>query len=149
MPNSQKFQNIAETIASECLAVRVRILNRVITAIYDDLLRPLGLTVNQFNMLAAITKMQKPTAKSVARILKMETSTVSRNLERMRNQGWITIRAQNGRTQELGITQEGARIMENAFPVWRKAQSRAQVILRKEGCSMLDEIVAGIWAKAD
>jgi DNA-binding MarR family transcriptional regulator len=147
MPISQKPQRIADTIATECLAVRVRILNRVITAIYDDLLRPVGLTVNQLNMLAAISKTQKPTAKSVARILKMETSTVSRNLERMRNQGWITIRRQDGRKQELGITKVGSRRMENALPAWRKAQARAQNIIGKEGYSMLDEIVENIWDK--
>jgi DNA-binding MarR family transcriptional regulator len=149
MPISQKLQNIADTIATECLAVRVRILNRVITTIYDDLLRPFGLTVNQLNMLAAITKIQKPTAKSVARILKMETSTVSRNLERLRNQRWITIRGQDGRTQELGITKEGSRRMEKALPAWRKAQARAQAIFGTEGCSMLDEIVEIIWARAE
>jgi DNA-binding MarR family transcriptional regulator len=148
MPTSQKLQKIADTIATECLAVRVRILNRVITAIYDDLLRPFGLTVNQFNMLAAISKIRKPTAKSVARILKMETSTVSRNLERMKNQGWITIRGQDGRTQELGITSGGARRLEKAFTAWRKAQARTQAILQKEGSSMLNAIVESIWAKA-
>ena len=32
-----------DTIARECIAVRVRMLNRIITGIYDDALRPLGL----------------------------------------------------------------------------------------------------------
>ncbi len=31
-----------ETIASECLAVRIRLLNRTVTNIFDDDLRPLG-----------------------------------------------------------------------------------------------------------
>ena len=31
-----------DTIINECIAVRVRLLNRVVTKIFDDSLRPLG-----------------------------------------------------------------------------------------------------------
>ena len=36
-----------ETISKTCIAVRLRLLNRVITNFYDDALRPLGLKVSQ------------------------------------------------------------------------------------------------------
>jgi DNA-binding MarR family transcriptional regulator len=144
MPTSQKLEMIASTISSECLAVRVRMLNRVITAVYDDILRPFGITVNQLNMLVVIIKIPKPTAKSIARILKMETSTVSRNLERMKRQGWLTVRGQNGRIQELGITKEGAKLMEKALPAWRKAQTRIKGILGRKELSKLFEIADSI-----
>ena len=144
MPTSRKLQLIADTIAGDCIAVRVRTLNRVITTVYDHLLRPLGLTINQLNMLVVIIKVSKPTAKSIARILKMETSTVSRNLERMRNQGWLTVRGQKGRTQELGITPKGADLMAKAVQAWRKAQDRAQIILGQKDFAMLFQISDGI-----
>lgn len=146
MPTSRKLQLIADTIAGECIAVRVRTLNRVITTVYDDLLRPLGLTINQLNMLVVIVKVQKPTAESIAPILKMETSTVSRNLERMKKQGWLTVRAQNGRRQQLEITPKGARLMERAIQVWRKAQARTQIILGKKNIAMLSQILDSIKA---
>ena len=46
----------ADRIGSECLAVRIRLLNRTITGIYDDALRPLGVTAGQLNALVVVTK---------------------------------------------------------------------------------------------
>jgi hypothetical protein len=50
----------SKRIARECIAVRVRLLNRVITSLYDDALRPLGITVSQLNLLVAICRMEQP-----------------------------------------------------------------------------------------
>ncbi|MBV8127915.1 MAG: hypothetical protein JO114_09705 [Planctomycetaceae bacterium] len=44
----------AELIAGECLGVRVRTLNRALTALYDETLRPHGLRVGQLNLLVAV-----------------------------------------------------------------------------------------------
>jgi DNA-binding MarR family transcriptional regulator len=145
MPNLKKLQIAADLIADECISVRVRMLSRVITAIYDDAFRSTGLTANQFNMLVVMIKMKKPTAKSVARMLKMETSTVSRNLERMMKRGWLTIQAQDGRRQELGVTKKGIQLVEKALPAWRKAQARAQAVLGKKEFSTLTQITEVLW----
>ena len=45
-----------ETISKTCIAVRLRLLNRVITNFYDDALRPLGLKVSQLNLLVVAAK---------------------------------------------------------------------------------------------
>ena len=51
------MQAMIDEIAGECIAVRMRMLNRVITNIYDDALRPLDLKVSQMNILVAAAKM--------------------------------------------------------------------------------------------
>ena len=43
-----------ETIASECLAVRIRLLNRTVTNIFDAALRPLKVKVSQLNVLMVV-----------------------------------------------------------------------------------------------
>ena len=53
---TQSRQPAADLIAGECLAVRVRLLNRTITGIYDEALRPLGMTVGQLNMFTFATR---------------------------------------------------------------------------------------------
>ena len=53
---AQPEQPVADLIASECLAVRVRMLNRTITGIYDQALRSLGLTIGQLNILTVVAK---------------------------------------------------------------------------------------------
>jgi hypothetical protein len=42
-------------MARECIAVRVRLINRVITALYDEALRPFVLRISQANILSAIS----------------------------------------------------------------------------------------------
>src|SRR5262245_34602694 len=143
--NSKKLKMSADLVADECISVRVRMLSRVITAIYDDSLRSIGLTANQFNMLVVLMKMQKPTAMSIARILKMETSTVSRNLERMMKRGWLTVQEQKGRRLELAVTKKGTDLIENALPAWREAQRRAQGLLGKKEFKALSQITETLW----
>lgn len=145
MRDSKKLKITADLVAEECISIRVRMLSRVITAIYDETFRSTGLTANQFNMLVVILKMQKPTAKSIARILKMETSTVSRNLERMMKRGWLTIDRHEGRKQELAVTKKGADLIEKALPAWRKAQAKAQVLLGKKESAALSQLTEVLW----
>ena len=65
---NQTESNVANVIASECLAVRVRLLNRAVTGIYDDALRPLGMTVSQLNVLVGSRSGSKSTAGSFCRL---------------------------------------------------------------------------------
>ncbi|MFQ5502514.1 MAG: MarR family winged helix-turn-helix transcriptional regulator, partial [Phycisphaerae bacterium] len=74
--------NTVDTIASECLAVRIRLLNRTITNIFDDALRPLGLKVSQLNVLVVVAKRGPVSPTEVGRVLHLEKSTLSRNTER-------------------------------------------------------------------
>jgi hypothetical protein len=52
-----KASTSIDTIASNCIAVRLRLLNRVVTNFYDDALRPLGLKVSQLNLLIVTAKL--------------------------------------------------------------------------------------------
>src|SRR5262245_25144949 len=135
----------AGTIATECLAVRVRLLNRVVTSIYDQALRPLGVTINQLTLLVAITRMQKTTAKRVGSFLHMNPSTISRNLERMRKAGWIRVETgEDARTVCLAVAPSGARLIDRALPYWRKAQERALELIGSSGVNALQHLSGGL-----
>ena len=70
-------------IARDCLASRARRLERLLTRIYDDALRPHGLTGSQLGMLVAIQLSGATSAAAIGRRLNLEKSTVSRNLARL------------------------------------------------------------------
>ena len=76
-------------MARECIAVRVRLINRVISALYDEALRPFGLRISQANILAAVAHMGEARPAEVSRILRIEKSTLSRDVELMRRNGWV------------------------------------------------------------
>src|SRR4030095_1375853 len=80
-----------DAIAKTCIAVRLRLLNRVITNFYDDALRPLGLKVSQLNILIVTANLVWARPAQVCEILQLDTSTLSRNVERMRAHGWLEV----------------------------------------------------------
>ena len=82
------MQAMIDKVANECVAVRLRMLNRVVTNIYDDALRPLDLKVSQMNILVAAAKMGTARAIDVCEHLHLDVSTLSRNVERMKARGW-------------------------------------------------------------
>src|SRR3954469_927465 len=97
MPRHREERPPAEVIAAECIAVRVRVLNRAITALYDDALRPHGLRVGQLNLLVAVARMGTARPADLGRALSMDRSTVSRDVEVLRRHGWLEIEAGAGR----------------------------------------------------
>jgi DNA-binding MarR family transcriptional regulator len=129
-----------DTIARECVAVRLRLLNRVVTNFYDDALRPLGLTVSQLNILIVTGKLGLARPAQVCEILQLDTSTLSRNVERMRAHGWLeVVPDKDARTQPLRLTPQGRRLTEKAVPAWENAQAQATRLLGNSGIALLDK----------
>jgi DNA-binding MarR family transcriptional regulator len=119
-----KISKVTETILAECIAIRVRLLSRALTAIYDDALRTFGLTINQFSTLVVVSRMGKATAKKVSKYMLMDPSTVSRNLERMPKEGWLKrMSGQDARFQELLVTEKGRLLLKRAFPAGKKLRN--------------------------
>src|SRR6266852_7742130 len=129
-----------DTIARNCIAVRLRLLNRVVTNFYDDALRPLGLKVSQLNILIVTAKLGLARPAQVCEILQLDTSTLSRNVERMRTHRWLeSVPDEDGRTQPFRLTPQGRRLIEKAVPAWEEAQRQASELLGDEGIALLDK----------
>ena len=136
--SAKQSQTTIDTIAGECIAVRMRMLNRVVTNIYDDALRPLGVRVSQMNILVAAGKLGTARPAEVCEKLHLDVSTLSRNVERMRARGWLEIIAdEDGRAQPFRLTTQGRRLLEKAAPAWKKAQKQAKAIL---GDGIVDQL---------
>jgi DNA-binding MarR family transcriptional regulator len=141
-----------DTIAGSCIAVRLRKLNRVVTSIYDDALRPLGLKVSQLNILIVAAKLKVARPAKVCEILQLDGSTLSRNVERMKTNGWLEIVPdEDARAQPFKLTAQGKRLIEKAFPAWQKAQRKAAELLGEPGVALLDKAAkerAGLSTKS-
>ena len=138
-----------ETIVRECIAVRVRLLNRVVTSLYDDVLRPLGLKVSQLNILVAAAKLGLARPAMVCEILQLDTSTLSRNLERMRRNGWIkTVADDDARMQPFRLTAKGRWLLNRAVPAWSQAQQKATELLGENGAKVLAKTAGRLGMRA-
>ena len=129
---SMDAERAAATIAGECLAVRVRMLNRIVTGMYDDALRPIGVKVSQLNILVAVARAEPVSPSRISQILQIEKSTLSRNLRRMRVRGWLDT------SGEVTLTKRGRRLIEDALPLWRSAQRRVRRRLGGEVCDVVN-----------
>lgn len=136
--SAESISKTIDTIAGECIAVRLRMLNRAVTNLYDDALRPLGLKVSQMNILVAAGRLGTARPAEVCERLHLDVSTLSRNVERMKARGWLeVVPDDDGRAQPFRLTPTGRRLLQKAAPAWKQAQRQAKTIL---GAGIVDEL---------
>src|SRR6201982_3755793 len=129
-----------DTISRTCIAVRLRLLNRVVSNFYDDALRPLGLKVSQLNILIVTAKLGLARPAQVCDFLQLDTSTLSRNVKPLQAHGWLeVVPGEDARAQPFRLTAQGKRLIEKAVPAWEEAQHRATELLGNEGIALLDK----------
>jgi DNA-binding MarR family transcriptional regulator len=128
-----------DNVVQNCVAVRLRTLNRFVSGLYDEQLRPLGLKVSQLNILVATAKLKTARPARVCELLCLDESTLSRNVERMRVKGWLEVVADNddARTQPFRLTNAGRDLLQKAMPGWHKAQKVAERLLGSSGVDAL------------
>lgn len=119
----------AQLIASDCIGARVRILNRAISRIYDDMIRPHGIKFSQMNILTVVTLRGPIQQKEIGQILSLEKSTLSRNLRLMETKGWLKSQTGEGNNRFLVVTPMGRDLLVSAAPDWAKAQEQVTTIL--------------------
>jgi len=118
------LDSITRSISDDCLARKLRSVSRVVSSLYDQALRPHGLRNTQLTLLVAIERWGgEATPTDLGRSLHLEKSTLSRNLSRLEERGWIARRA-IGRSVLLTLTDKGEAVVRRAFPAWQAAQAQ-------------------------
>jgi DNA-binding MarR family transcriptional regulator len=126
-----------------CVGYRVRRLSRVVSAIYDESFGPLKLKISQFGILAMLSRRGPLTAAELCRLVVMDKSTASRNLQRMRRRGWLSlVQDGTGSGQKISLTRTGALVLKAAYPLWLQAQQEATRRLGADGLRALEIVVA-------
>ncbi len=135
-----------DVMAKGCIVARLRMLNREVTSLYDAALRPLGVKVSQANVLTAIAKLEPVSPRVIGELLKLEKSTLSRNVERMRARGWLRVLAgDDERSHRLEITAKGRRLLEKALPLWKRAQKDAESLLGVRTAQAIHDTADRMW----
>lgn len=114
-------------VSKTCIVARLRKLNREVSAIYEDCFRPFGVTVAQFNLLISIGANGETSPSRLAKVLSLEKSTVSRNIEKMHAHKWVEIIPQGDkRVHTLALTDLGRKLVDEALPSWKIAQQKTE-----------------------
>src|SRR5262245_62470683 len=133
-----RLKEDAAEVLRDCVATRLRLANRVITKVYDDALRPHGLKVTQMAMLVVAEDRGLIRQSEVGAELQLDDSTLSRNLERMRANGWLEeAPGDDARVHSYRLTEAGRILLEKAIPAWRGARKEAKRLLGDAGVQAL------------
>ncbi|MCU0704400.1 MAG: MarR family transcriptional regulator [Fimbriiglobus sp.] len=135
-------------MARECVAVRTRLLNRLVTGVCDAGLRPYGVRVAQVNILCAIANSGPLTPTDLAAVLVLEKSTLSRDMAKLLEKGWVeTQPGDDARSHRLAATPAGVAFLEGIHPVWSEAQKQLVKRLGPVLVAAMTETVDEIWAE--
>ncbi len=108
-----------------CACATLRRTARLVTQLYEEALRPAGITGPQFTLLQALTLAPGISQKRLAEILGADSTTLTRTLAIIEKRGLIKAEAAaDRRAWQLGLTKAGQREYERALPYWQSAQSR-------------------------
>ena len=141
---ADKTQRIAAELFDNCIATRLRLATRVVTKVYDDALRPFGLTVSQMALLALAAHGEVLRQADVGTQLQLDDSTLSRNLARMRAKGWLEeVSEADARVHSHQLTEVGRALLEQVMPAWRDAQGHAHELLGDAGVKALRRFASG------
>jgi DNA-binding MarR family transcriptional regulator len=116
----------ARALVETCAGWNSRLAARRISLFLDRELAGLGLTVAQLGLMAQITVMPDDTLGALANRAGLEQSTLSRNLRTLEADGLIEIAIVEAdlRRRAVWLTEAGARRLEAAIPIWRRANAR-------------------------
>jgi DNA-binding MarR family transcriptional regulator len=129
------------TPALPCLCASFRRTSRVLTQLYENALRPLGLRATQFTILQALSLAGEVTQSQLGEMLAMDSTTLTRTLAIMSRKGWIAERrGQDRRERWLRLAKAGETEFKRALPAWERVQTRLRRRLGEQAWKNLLEI---------
>ena len=128
------------------MLMRARLISRVITAIYDEELRPFGIVSPQFALLVIIFEIEPATRAEIGRYHHQDRSTLTRNLKIILSEGWAEeVQDEGGgRGRPIVLTKAGKDLLRKGAPAWRAAQARAKALLGEDGAIAVTDIANSI-----
>lgn len=138
----------ARAMVEACTGLNSRLAARRITAFLDREMAELGLSAAQVGLMAQIAVIADDTLGALARRAGLEQSTLSRNLRTLEAAGLVEIAVVEGdlRRRAVWLTETGARRLEAALPVWRRAHERLAAVVPPDLARRLAEAAEALAA---
>jgi DNA-binding MarR family transcriptional regulator len=129
--------NLDLTGTGYCASLNFRRTSRMLTRMYDTAMQDSGVRSTQFAILVGIAKLQPVAMGTLAKVLILDSSTLTRSLRLLENEGMIEISKRAAMRQRfLKLTQSGQKALQRSLPLWRAAHAR-----------FVDAVGADYWLK--
>lgn len=112
-------------VRDACLCLHAQRAARALARRFDEVLKPVGLTNQQFSLLMALNRPAPPPMGPVADFLAMDRTTLTAALKPLERRGLVRMEpaANDRRARLLILTEEGKRSLATAVPVWRETHA--------------------------
>ena len=132
-----------------CACQSLRRATRVVTRIYDQELAKARIEITQFGLLTALHLTAEANQKRLSAGFAMDSTTLTRTLQLMLNQGWIRARRGKDKRERLfSLTRAGRRQLATAQPFWEAAQRRLRKELGASAWTSMKQSVSQITEEA-
>jgi DNA-binding MarR family transcriptional regulator len=106
-----------------CTNLKLRQLSRAVTRHYDAYVARTGLKNTQYSLLSHVVLLGPIQPAELARRMKLDASTLTRNLQPLVNQGWVEIGpGADARSRSISATDAGRAKRAEGQRAWKQAQ---------------------------
>ncbi|NEJ71739.1 MarR family transcriptional regulator [Rhizobium phaseoli] len=126
-------------VRDTCLCLHVQRAARALARLFDDALRPAGLTNGQFSLLMSLNRPEPPPMGPVAALLAMDQTTLTAALKPLQRKGWVTVveNPRDRRGRLLVLTGDGKAVLAKALPIWQATHAAMDAKLPKGSSAQL------------
>lgn len=132
-------------VRDTCLCLHAQRAARALARLFDEALKPVGLTNQQFSLMMALNRPAPPPMGSVAKLLAMDRTTLTAALKPLERRGLVRRESlpKDRRTSLLSLTEAGRDTLAAAVPIWRDIHAEVEARLDTKGA---DELRASLLA---
>ncbi|HEV7511083.1 MAG TPA: MarR family transcriptional regulator [Candidatus Acidoferrum sp.] len=117
--------NLDLTGTGYCASLNFRRTSRIVTRMYDIAMQESGVRSTQFAILVGIAKLQPVALGNLAKVLMLDSSTLTRSLRLLEKEGMIEISTRAAMRQRfLKLTHSGQKALQRSLPLWRAVHAR-------------------------
>ncbi len=128
-----------------CFNGKLRKLHRLVNTAYMAKLKPYGIRGSMLSILFIVGKRKHINQKTIAEMLVLDASTMSRDLKKLREKGYvISSRGQDSRNVMLELTDEGKAFLEEVIPIWEELHNRMEQVLGLHNIRQIDNLIEAV-----
>ncbi len=148
-PNFDRIQ------PGHCVNAKLRRLHRLINSAYQKKINPFGLRGSMLSILFIIGKSAargvNVNQKQIADMLVLDPSTMSRDLKRLEEKGWVRrVKGEkDARVSNLEMTDSGYLLLEEVSPVWEKLHQKVENVLGMHNITQITILAEAIKNNLD
>lgn len=133
-----------------CTNLKLRQLTRMVTRHYDLYIHATGLKITQYGLLSHVVALGPIRPGDLAKRMQMDASTLTRNLQPLAAQGWLTIGAgSDARSRLIEATEAGRTKRAEAQRAWKAAQMALNERLGVERVAALHHLLDECMERMD